>query len=462
MREAFGSKVCAKALMAFKCNSCQVSQVSFMSNLFNFALRKFSHLFSLSHLLRCAVTLVHGEMTSIIDSNAHFRSRLQEIGLTAATVTAVENHGVSTLSQLAFSVGQPGQPIADASIDAFLQAALGRAPTVRESASLKRAVFESQTYLIASLRQSVERPEDAPKKVSFAERATRLQALRAALPGISIEGEHDPAHVLLDRVCNMYDNNTLRYLDPATCVSRSHEIQGTTKNRELTFEKGSIVMRPAEDKLSSPTDSEIKVHYAFVRRGLALQFGRLMSYNQHSQWESFLFSAMHREPPPGYARPALAQLLQCDRAAWVHLGTHLADIRQAGDGTYPLGAALLALRHDPNVTLHLAPLAKPVAQSTSTSSSWRPQPYQGSQSRPKGKGKGKKGGGKSMPPVPAELRGKYHKTASGEPICYGYNCASGCSEKNVKPGERCSRGWHVCAEPKCQKAHSLQQHATAS
>lgn len=316
------------------------------------------------------------------------------------------------MSQLAFSVGQPGQPIADASLDTFLQAALGRAPAIRESAALKRAVFEAQAYLIASLRQSVERPEDTPKRVTFAERATRLETLRTALPGLAIEGEHDPAHALLDRVCSMFDNNTLKYLDRATCVSRSHEIQGTAKNRELTSERGSLVMKPANE-LSAPTDSEIKVHYAFVRRGLALQFGRLMSYNQHCQWEAFLFGALHREPLPGYSRPALAQLLQCDRAAWVHLGTHLQDSRQAADGTYPLGVALLALRHDPDVTLHLAPLAKPVAQAQSSGSAWRAQPYQSAPSRPQGKGKGKKGG-KSMPPVPAELPGEYRKNSAGE------------------------------------------------
>ena len=62
-------------------------------------------------------------------------------------------------------------------IDAFIKL-LRRAAAIRESAALKRAVFEAQTYLIASLRQSVERPEDAPRKVAFAERATRMENLK--------------------------------------------------------------------------------------------------------------------------------------------------------------------------------------------------------------------------------------------------------------------------------------------
>lgn len=59
-----------------------------------------------------------------------------------------------------------------------------------------------------------------------------------------------------------------------------------------------------------------------------------------------------------------------------------------------------------------------------------------------GAGKGKSNG-KSGPPIPQELRGKWHKTPSGEPICFGFNCKSGCPDK---PGQRCSRGYHVSAK----------------
>ena len=81
---------------------------------------------------------------------------------------------------------------------------------------------------------------------------------------------------LKDKACQMYESNTLKYLDLASCVSRTLEIQGTTKSRELTLEKGSLVLKSPEDKLTSATDSEIKVHYAMIRRGLAFQFARLI------------------------------------------------------------------------------------------------------------------------------------------------------------------------------------------
>ena len=393
-------------------------------------------------------------MTSLIDSTAHFESRLKELGLPQAFVDLIKAHGLTTLSQLAFAVGQPGQPLVDNNIDNFVNAASGRHASIAEIAALKRAAFEAQTFLVATLRQTVEKSDDTPRKIAFAERASRLEALQRAVVGVQISGEHEPAHCVLGKACHMFETNTLKYLDPASCVSRSLEIQGTTKNRELTFEKGSLVLKSGDDKLQSPTDSEIKVHYAMVRRGLALQFAKLMSHEQHCVWETYLFESMHREAPPGYHRPSLAQILQCDRAAWSRLSSVLGDLRQRADGTYPLGEALLNLRPDPNIALFLMPVAKAANIPTGSGGhDQRPGPYgnpKGSGGGDKGPGKGKGKGKKRSPPVPAELRGKWFKTSSGEPLCYGFNCASGCSSK-VPAGERCSKGWHLCA-------HSLQQH----
>lgn len=103
------------------------------------------------------------------------------------------------------------------------------------------------------------------------------------------------------------------------------------------------------------------------------------------------------------------------------------------------------------MTLYLAPVAKPASAPVGGhGGDHRSQPYDVKGGNPEGKGKGKK--------IPAELRGKWYKTAKGEPLCFGFNCASCCPNK-VAPGEKCPRGWHLCAEPKCQKAHSLQQHS---
>ena len=364
---------------------------------------------------------------------------------------------VDSLSKLAFVIGQPGQAIQNQDVTDFLQRALARVPTLAETSALKRLGFEAHTYLVATLRQQIDQSDDSqPRKVAFAERTQRMERLREDLRGLDISGELEPAHALLDKCCAMFDSNNVKWLEPSVCVSRSMEVQGNPKSRELTLEKGSLILKQ-DDKMTCSTDSEIKLHYAFSRRAVALAFARVMSFQQHSAWVTFLFESLHREVPQGYSRANLSQVVSCDKAAWARLATLNIPTREAADGSFPLGIALLSLKGDPSIALHLAPLAKPVQTFPSAPS--RPAPYHAQAPRPQsGKGKGKGGSKRKSPPMPAELRGKYHKTAANEPICFAFNTAAGCSHSSVKPGERCPKGLHVCAEPKCQQAHSLQQH----
>lgn len=397
-------------------------------------------------------------MASLVDSEAHLRARLTEVGFNGAAVNAIVASGVSSLSRLAFTVGQPGQPIQAAEVTQYLTQTLARAPTLAEAAALKRVTFEAHTFLVATLRQQVDHSESAePRKIAFAERTSRMDALKGTLQGVDISGELDPSHGLLDRACAIFEQNVLKYLEPSTCICRSAEVQGAKHTKEISLDKGTLVVRSSDDKLTCSTDSELKLHHAFVRRAVAMEFAKLMSYQQHNQWMTFLFESSHRECPPGYVKPGLSQILQCDRAAFGRLASLNTPVRQAADGSYPLGVALLNLRFDPHISLYLAPLAKAV---TVESQMPRSNPYQQqydarASNCPKGKGKGKKG--KSSPPLPLELRGKYHRTASGQPICFAFNTAGGCSS-GVKPGEACPRGLHVCMEPKCQKPHSLVDH----
>lgn len=68
--------------------------------------------------------------------------------------------------------------------------------------------------------------------------------------------------------------------------------------------------------------------------------------------------------------------LQSATAAFGPLWSTFSSIRQRDDGTYPLGVALLELKADPLIALHLAPPPKS-SQSLSHSTpsgQWRSQP----------------------------------------------------------------------------------------
>jgi len=66
-----------------------------------------------------------------------------------------------------------------------------------------------------------------------------------------------------------------------------------------------------------------------------------------------------------------------------------------------------------------------------------------------------KEGGKSKGRGNSGMDGKNKTHSNGEPLCYNFNLR-GCP--NAKPGEKCGRGWHVCAEPGCGKNHSMRKH----
>ena len=58
-------------------------------------------------------------MTSILDSEAHFQKRCDEVGLSDRGRQATLVAGYSTLGRLAFGVGQPGMPVPELEFTRF-------------------------------------------------------------------------------------------------------------------------------------------------------------------------------------------------------------------------------------------------------------------------------------------------------------------------------------------------------
>ena len=102
-----------------------------------------------------------------------------------------------------------------------------------------------------------QKDDGAPKRIGTAERETRMQAIRKELAGVMITDENEPSHALLEKACQVFETNTLCYLEPSSCTSRSQEVQGGTKTKELAFEGGSLIVKDKYDKLIAPTASEL-------------------------------------------------------------------------------------------------------------------------------------------------------------------------------------------------------------
>ena len=411
-------------------------------------------------------------MTSIVDSEAHFDLRLDQVNVPTALRLALKNSGVSTISALAYSFGQPGQPIAN---DEFTQwvRQLDPAATVGGVASLKRLLFESQTQLLALLKEQVTNPDPATaKKVPQAEKEARLANLRARLSGVLIEGHAEPAHSLLDQASQMYDQNILRYIPLEKCFSRLTELSVSTKApaKHLEVESSKIVVKDREVDHEASVQSSYQALESFKRRGLALDFAGIMSFSKHDRYVQLLFNHLNREPPVGYSRCSVSQLLAADRAAWCHLIEVNTKPRPDAAGVSALDTKLEeALKsYEVSFTLLPAPSKQAVpktapAQPSAGGKPTAPAAAKGNRKgsnrfRPyssKGKGKGKF---KTDQRVPREIReaGGTASMPTGEPICFDFSLKK-CKEP--VEGSRCKKGFHVCAI--CYGQHCMLDHKRA-
>ena len=188
--------------------------------------------------------------------------------------------------------------------------------------SLKRLLFESQTQLMAVIREQITNPEPTiPKRVPQAEREIRLENLRRRLGGVLIEGHSEPSHALLDLATQLYDQNILKIIPIEKCYSRLTELTMApkTSSKLLEIESSKVVVKDRDSDHEVNVQSSYQALESLKRRGLAMDFAGIMSYTKHDKYIQVLFSHLNREPPAGYNRCSLSQLLAADRAAWTLL-----------------------------------------------------------------------------------------------------------------------------------------------
>ena len=90
------------------------------------------------HLHHCQInyTAATLAMTSILDGEAHFRTRTEEVGMSDRGLQAILAFGeYSTLGRLAFGVGQLGTAVADMEFNRFATNALGGMATMHDVSS---------------------------------------------------------------------------------------------------------------------------------------------------------------------------------------------------------------------------------------------------------------------------------------------------------------------------------------
>ena len=164
-------------------------------------------------------------MTSIVDSKAHLLKRCSDVGMSERATTQLVQNNLDTMGKLAFSIGQPGQPLDNAEFENYARNTLGALMSQADAAVLKRLVFEGHTLVLGQLRELVTDPNAAAnRKLPAIEREHRMADLKRRLTGVVLERQLEPSHELLELMMQQKESNQLNYVQLERCTSREWEI----------------------------------------------------------------------------------------------------------------------------------------------------------------------------------------------------------------------------------------------
>ena len=420
-------------------------------------------------------------MSRYFESKHAFAQRVSELDLDEIMPKLTEKGWVS-FSVLAFATDfVPGTSPASVFLDEVVKPLVGddQAIVDRWKPLLKRLFVEAYTMAAHDVSSRTDGADpDEPRRMPNAERQHRLQLLQAKFPGLRLEGELQPSYHLIDLCVNMYETGVVAYIGWERCTKRDAEVNGAKVEKYWKPDNdGRIRETTVNTPPSAEFGSDLLLKYALQRRGLALETANVCDFTVHELWVGVMFDALLAPPPPGYAKVSWNQLRQADQEVWKLVGRSCPNGLRWGRGdAAPFEQALKKAIYDPAVRLLMMPLpaAPPRGHGGNDNQQQQPQGLSRKQRRveaqkraaaaaaaqpskaprtdyQKGQGKGK-GKDSNM----RALDGKCKTNAAGEPICFNFNLR-GCP--NAAAGARCPRGWHVCAEPGCQKAHPLTSHS---
>ena len=340
---------------------------------------------------------------SALESRASFRARALEIGMQSDFVDLLVKSGIDSFGRLAFVCPSVAGSSDDRPLITAIEARISRSLKDAEVPDLRRLFFESHTLALADMRSRVERTgADTPREVPAAERMSRLQEQKSRLSSVIFNEHTEPAHCLADKIQSMLESGSLTYLPPNKCPSRSMEIASDRPQPQITLDgHGMIKVTKAALALDCDVRGELRMREAFLRRSLAFDQARLMSFIVQEAWHDSLFRTITREPPAGHLYVNISQLLSADRELWALLAQHSrGSLSPAPGAAPPLDALMAKYQHDPQVQICITPL--PGARASASTSPAHVEvftPGKGNGKGPKGKGagKGKKGSGKLLP-----------------------------------------------------------------
>ena len=111
--------------------------------------------------------------------------------------------------------------------------------------------------------------------------------------------------------------------------------------RQLEIEADILVVREKDETPHETAHSAVQVKSAMERKGVVLYFADLVTYSAYTHYTAALFNHLHRDPPPGYSRCSVSQLVNADKLVWAKLLEENVKPRRSPTGDLPLDTELM-------------------------------------------------------------------------------------------------------------------------
>ncbi|CAE7900745.1 unnamed protein product, partial [Symbiodinium necroappetens] len=259
-------------------------------------------------------------MASLLKSQAAFKERALECGLTEAEHDALVARGVTTLSGAAYAVSTPGVTPTEAALRGLLDPVAPEGVSVGSLAAIRRLVFESQTLAIAEVKLAIEGTDGEKRsELAPAERTSRIAAQKARLCGYDLTGTMEVAHSCYTYVGTMIDADSPFYLEPHKFITRAQEISHERPGKEIVLDASKLTVRDKSSFHRMQIQNELQLSQAFTRR------------------------------------ISMEQVLRADRQAWQKLAEIVPSIKRTSAGALPLDSAFPTLPTEGSISFYLLP-----------------------------------------------------------------------------------------------------------
>lgn len=387
-----------------------------------------------------------------LESKAAFLERCKRIEMTEATIDTLKNAGFDTFGSVGFAVCANPQALEESQVTKFINDTFPAGLGPKQSACIRRLLFESQALSLQDLKARVEPPpvDAPPRKMPIAERLAREKAQREKLNGLIWGPEMQPGQGVVDACVEMLEQSVLVYQPPHKFISRSQEIACVKRDKSVLVDvDGGLRVTAKDHSMSCDASTEYALRQAWQRRSLAFDLAGLATFHALEGWVNKMFLALTRQVPQGYRPVNIQQLIAADRALFIRAADALVGGLSGVPGrAKPLDEQVAILQDSPEIVQYMTPLqgsADSKRPYTPGDSSAAPPDVKRSRRDPKKPPKEQPKPRKFL--VPDNCRSK---TDSGKPICFYYN-TDGC-KLPCKKG-RCRRGLHVCWRVGCGKSH---------